>query len=120
MPEHVEAQDPSDAREGRIVHVTPESAGWTHVGFDLWKLKPGEEAAGGETGREVCLVFIGGKGRVSAAARISACSASAIRPSRASPGRSTCRPANLAVMAENDVSSRYARRRARRPAARRA
>ena len=23
---------------GRIVHVTPESAGWTHVGFDLWKL----------------------------------------------------------------------------------
>ena len=51
---------------GRIVHVTPESAGWTHVGFDLWKLKAGEVAEGGEKGRETCLVFIGGKGRVSA------------------------------------------------------
>ena len=54
---------------GRIVHVTPESAGWTYVGFDLWKLKPGEAAEGGETGREVCLVFIGGKGRVTAGAQ---------------------------------------------------
>ena len=33
---------------GRIVHVTPQSAGWTYVGFDLWKLKPGEDASGGE------------------------------------------------------------------------
>ncbi len=52
------------AENGRIVHVTPESAGWTHVGFDIWKLKPGEVADGGEKGREVCLVFIGGKGHV--------------------------------------------------------
>ena len=29
---------------GRIVQVTPESAGWTHVGFDVWKLKPAEKA----------------------------------------------------------------------------
>ena len=49
---------------GRIVHVTPESAGWKHVGFDIWKLKPGGVAEGGEPGREVCLVFIGGKGHV--------------------------------------------------------
>ena len=49
---------------GRIVQVTPESAGWTHVGFDVWKLKPGAVAEGGEPGREVCLVFIGGKGHV--------------------------------------------------------
>ena len=51
---------------GRIVHVTPENAGWTYVGFDVWKLKPGETAAGGEPGREVCLVFISGRGRVTA------------------------------------------------------
>ena len=38
---------------GRIVHVTPESAGWKHVGFDIWKLKPGGVAEGGEPGREV-------------------------------------------------------------------
>ena len=54
------------ADEGRIVHVTPESAGWTYVGFDLWKLKPGQKAQGGEAGREVCLVFISGKGHVTA------------------------------------------------------
>ena len=54
------------ATHGRIVNITPESAGWSHVGFDLWKLRPGEQAAGGEAGREACLVFIGGKARVSA------------------------------------------------------
>ncbi len=51
--------------EGRITHVTPETAGWTYVGFDLWRLKPGETASGGEKGREVCIVFISGKGKVS-------------------------------------------------------
>ncbi|MFT3988348.1 5-deoxy-glucuronate isomerase [Aestuariivirga sp.] len=54
------------ADNGRIVHVTPQSARWTYVGFDLWKLKAGEEAKGGEQGREVCLVFISGKGHVTA------------------------------------------------------
>ena len=24
--------------QGRVTHVTPESAGWTYVGFDLWRL----------------------------------------------------------------------------------
>ncbi|WP_395686530.1 5-deoxy-glucuronate isomerase [Aestuariivirga sp.] len=52
------------ATRGRIVHVTPASAGWKHVGFDLWALKAGDEAVGGETGRESCLVFIAGKGHV--------------------------------------------------------
>ena len=54
------------ADEGRIVEVTPQSAGWTYVGFDLWKLKPGQKAQGGDKGREVCLVFISGKGQVTA------------------------------------------------------
>jgi 5-deoxy-glucuronate isomerase len=45
---------------GQVTHVTPESAGWTYVGFDLHKLKAGEEISG-ETGqREVCLVWISG------------------------------------------------------------
>ncbi len=57
------------ADEGRIVHVTPQSAGWTYVGFELWKLKAGQSAQGGEVGREVCLVFISGKGQVMAGAQ---------------------------------------------------
>jgi len=51
--------------EGHIVRVTPESAGWTYVGFDLWKLKLGMRAVGGEAGRETCLVLISGRAHVS-------------------------------------------------------
>lgn len=52
--------------EGCVTKVTPESAGWRYVGFELHKLKAGETAAA-ETGeREVCLVWISGSGRASA------------------------------------------------------
>jgi 5-deoxy-glucuronate isomerase len=55
-----------NGKEGRVTHVTPESAGWTYVGFDLHRLKPGETVSG-ETGeREVCLVWVSGKGKASA------------------------------------------------------
>lgn len=54
------------ATHGRVHHVTPVSADWTYVGFDLVKLAPGEEIAQ-ETGeREACLVLIAGKAKVSA------------------------------------------------------
>jgi 5-deoxy-glucuronate isomerase len=53
-------------KEGRVTHVTPGNAGWTYVGFDLFRLKSGETAEA-ETGeREACLVFITGKGRAEA------------------------------------------------------
>jgi 5-deoxy-glucuronate isomerase len=51
---------------GRVVHVTPENAGWTYVGHDHYSLAPGQSASGGSADRETCLVFIQGKGRVSA------------------------------------------------------
>jgi 5-deoxy-glucuronate isomerase len=51
---------------GRIIHVTPETAGWTYVGFDVWKLKPAATAKGEDARRETCLVFLTGKGRVKA------------------------------------------------------
>jgi 5-deoxy-glucuronate isomerase len=53
-------------RSGRVSHVTPESAGWTYVGFDLHRLKPGETVSAGTGAREVCLVFVTGKGEASA------------------------------------------------------
>ena len=53
-------------REGRVVHVTPQSAGWTYVGFDLWKLEPGQAAKGMAAYRETCLVLVSGKARVTA------------------------------------------------------
>jgi 5-deoxy-glucuronate isomerase len=49
-----------------VHRVTPESAGWSHVGFELYRLKPGQSLAG-ETGeREACLVLLGGRARVRA------------------------------------------------------
>jgi 5-deoxy-glucuronate isomerase len=50
-------------RSGRVSHVTPESAGWRYVGFDLHRLKPGETASAETGDREVCLVFVAGKGK---------------------------------------------------------
>lgn len=51
---------------GRVIHVTPESAGWTYVGFDLYRLKPGETVSAETADREVCLVWIAGKGTAKA------------------------------------------------------
>ncbi len=51
-------------QDGRVIEVTPESAGWTYVGFNVHKLIPDQKIAE-ETGkREFCLVFVSGKGRV--------------------------------------------------------
>jgi len=51
--------------DGSILSVTPESAGWNHVGFEVCRLEP-DESLRRETGdREVCLVLLAGKARVS-------------------------------------------------------
>src|SRR4051812_8579200 len=55
-----------EGRSGRVSHVTPKSAGWTYVGFDLHRLLPGESVAAETVKREVCLVFVTGKGTASA------------------------------------------------------
>jgi 5-deoxy-glucuronate isomerase len=54
------------AGNGHIVHVTPESAGWAYVGFDLHRLAAGETVSGVTNEREACLVFISGKGLATA------------------------------------------------------
>jgi 5-deoxy-glucuronate isomerase len=49
-------------REGReIVEVTPERAGWTHVGFRALRLQDGEADALDTDSRELCLVVLSGK-----------------------------------------------------------
>jgi len=55
---------PTRGDDERRHHVTPQSAGWTYVGFDLWELEPPDFVAGGKDEREVCLVFVTGKGKV--------------------------------------------------------
>ena len=49
------------AREGReIVNVTPERAGWTHVGFRAIRLRAGESETLHSGTREICLVVLTG------------------------------------------------------------
>lgn len=47
---------------GQIHHVTPQSAGWSYVGFDVHVLDEGETLTGAAGDREYCLVFVTGKG----------------------------------------------------------
>jgi 5-deoxy-glucuronate isomerase len=52
------------ATSGLVHHVTPESAGWTYVGFDLLSLAPGEGTEALTPDRETCLVLITGTAKV--------------------------------------------------------
>lgn len=45
---------------GKIVEVTPESAGWTHVGFAAHRLAAGEQLTLETGSRELCLVVLTG------------------------------------------------------------
>ena len=45
---------------GVVLEVTPQSAGWDHVGFKVIELTAGQTARGGEVGREACLVVLSG------------------------------------------------------------
>ncbi|MCP8897533.1 5-deoxy-glucuronate isomerase [Shinella daejeonensis] len=58
-----------DGDHGRVTHVTPENAGWTYVGFDVHRMKPGEIVSAETGSREVCLVWLTGKGAAVAGGR---------------------------------------------------
>jgi 5-deoxy-glucuronate isomerase len=46
----------------RTVRITPESAGWEYVGFELYRLSAGQSASEETGDREHCLVFVTGRG----------------------------------------------------------
>src|ERR1700730_1096742 len=48
---------------GCILEVTPQSAGWAHVGFKVCRLAPREELTGGDAERETCIVALSGSAR---------------------------------------------------------
>lgn len=55
------------SREGqRIVSVTPQSAGWSYVGFDAYRVARGERIAFNSGERELCIVVLQGVVSVSA------------------------------------------------------
>jgi 5-deoxy-glucuronate isomerase len=58
----VRPHDP--AGDGTIVDITPESAGWGHVGFEVLALD-GQSARRATGARELCVVVVAGRARVS-------------------------------------------------------
>lgn len=52
---------------GKVHEVTPASAGWRHVGFSLYHLRPGDEVSEATGDNEVILVMVQGKAAFSAA-----------------------------------------------------
>ena len=61
-------RQPRDA-SGCVASVTPAKAGWRHVGFAAYQLEAGESLAGGEVGREACIVVLTGTAEVNAGAK---------------------------------------------------
>ncbi len=47
--------------DGLVHRVTPASAGWKHVGFELWQLQPGQRLTQAADDRERCLVLVAGR-----------------------------------------------------------
>jgi 5-deoxy-glucuronate isomerase len=47
-----------------VLEVTPQSAGWSHVGFKVSQLAAGEIISGGEGDREACIVILTGTAKV--------------------------------------------------------
>ncbi|MEW9673850.1 5-deoxy-glucuronate isomerase [Ammoniphilus sp. 3BR4] len=51
-------------QEGKVISITPESAGWGYVGFEVYALKQGQSLRK-ETGeQEACLVILSGKATI--------------------------------------------------------
>ncbi|OXS54670.1 5-deoxy-glucuronate isomerase [Cohnella sp. CIP 111063] len=51
---------PAPDDEGNVLRITPESAGWAHVGFEVYRLEPGATLRRATEEREACLVLLGG------------------------------------------------------------
>ncbi|RPE67122.1 5-deoxyglucuronate isomerase [Pacificibacter maritimus] len=54
---------------GKVHQITPESAGWRYVGFDLHKLRAGDDVSDITGSNEVILVMVEGKATVTAAGK---------------------------------------------------
>jgi len=63
MPRLISSPTPRDST-GRILSVTPASAGWKYVGFDVYALRAGETLKNATGDRETCLVLISGRADV--------------------------------------------------------
>jgi 5-deoxy-glucuronate isomerase len=55
---------PTPGPDGRLVAISPESAGWKYVGFDVYQLAKGGRIERSTAGRELCIVMLSGRADV--------------------------------------------------------
>ncbi|CAI6040625.1 5-deoxy-glucuronate isomerase [Cohnella sp. JJ-181] len=53
--------------DGRLLSVTPASAGWSYVGFEAYRLEPGAALSRETEDKEYCLVLLSGRASVATA-----------------------------------------------------
>lgn len=51
--------------DGKLLTVTPESAGWSYVGFEVFKLEKGASLSKDTGGKEFCVILLTGKASIS-------------------------------------------------------
>jgi 5-deoxy-glucuronate isomerase len=60
----------SPDENGRVHHITPQSANWGYVGFDLYELEGGQSISQDTGDREFCLVTVTGSATVSSEGQV--------------------------------------------------
>src|SRR5947207_13959673 len=60
MTELVVRRTNKPAGEGPVAIVTPESAGWSYVGFEVYELRRGDRIRQSTGARELCAVMLAG------------------------------------------------------------
>src|SRR5207302_10632678 len=53
--------------DGRLVAISPESAGWKYVGFDVYQLAMGGRVEHSTAARELCVVMLSGRADIACA-----------------------------------------------------
>ncbi len=51
--------------DGNVLSITPQSAGWEYIGFDVYSLKKGQKLKKNTENQEICIVILTGKSNVS-------------------------------------------------------
>ncbi|HUC91076.1 MAG TPA: 5-deoxy-glucuronate isomerase [Paenibacillus sp.] len=64
MAELIVKPERTPGADGTLLHITPESAGWTYVGFRVVRLEEGHAFGQTTGGNEVCLMLLSGRADV--------------------------------------------------------
>ncbi|RAS86362.1 5-deoxy-glucuronate isomerase [Priestia endophytica] len=64
MSNYIVSPDKQSNEQGSVLKLTPESAGWEYIGFEVLKLTPGQKVRQETEDQEVVVVLVSGKANV--------------------------------------------------------